>query len=73
MGGSWAEMSRTPKILARNSQGELLALNRVRSKGQPDKWWSTGPGYGLGSEHGHRMKRKLLLSTGLMPAGALIT
>ena len=40
-----------PQILARDPQGGLLAINRVKSKGQPDKWWLTGPGYGLGSEH----------------------
>jgi hypothetical protein len=40
-----------PQILARDPQGGLLAINRVESKGQPDKWWLTGPSYGLGSEH----------------------
>ena len=40
-----------PKILARDPQGELLAINRVRSTGRPDTWWLTGPRYGLGSEH----------------------
>jgi hypothetical protein len=40
-----------PQILARDPQGELLAINRVKSTGQLDKWWLTGPRYGLGSEH----------------------
>jgi hypothetical protein len=40
-----------PQILARDPQGGLLAINRVRSIGQPDRWWLTGPRYGLGSEH----------------------
>lgn len=40
-----------PQILARDSQGGVLAINKVASKGQPDKWWLTGPNYGLGSEH----------------------
>jgi hypothetical protein len=40
-----------PQILARDPQGKLLAINRVKSKEQPDKWWLTGPSYGLGSEH----------------------
>jgi hypothetical protein len=40
-----------PQILARDPQGELLAINRVRSMGRADTWWLTGPSYGLGSEH----------------------
>jgi hypothetical protein len=40
-----------PQILARDPQGGLLAINRVRSMGRPDRWWLTGPSYGLGSEH----------------------
>jgi hypothetical protein len=40
-----------PQILARDPQGGLLAINRVKRTGQPDTWWLTGPNYGLGSEH----------------------
>jgi hypothetical protein len=40
-----------PQILARDPRGGLLAINRVKSTGRPDKWWLTGPNYGLGSEH----------------------
>lgn len=40
-----------PQILARDPLGGLLAINRVVSLGQPDKWWLTGPNYGLGTEH----------------------
>jgi hypothetical protein len=40
-----------PQILARDPQGGLLAINRVRSTGRPDTWWLTGPSYGLGTEH----------------------
>jgi hypothetical protein len=40
-----------PQILARDGQGGLLAINRVMTTGQPDKWWLTGPSYGLATEH----------------------
>jgi len=40
-----------PQILARDPQGGLLAINRVKSTRRPDTWWLTGPSYGLGSEH----------------------
>jgi hypothetical protein len=50
----WRRVGRgvdNPQILARDPQGGLLPINRVKSMRQPDKWWLTGPGYGLGSEH----------------------
>ena len=31
-----------PQILARDRQGGVLAINRVRYTGRPDKWWLTG-------------------------------
>lgn len=40
-----------PQILARDARGGMLAINRVVSSQLPDKWWLTGPNYGLGSEH----------------------
>jgi hypothetical protein len=30
-----------PQILARDPQGGLLTVNRVKSMRQPDKWWLT--------------------------------
>jgi hypothetical protein len=50
----WRHVGRgvdNPQIVARDPQGGLLAINRVKSTGQPDTWWLTGPGYGLGSQH----------------------
>ncbi len=40
-----------PQILAPDGQGGILAINRVMTTDQPDKWWLTGPNYGLGTEH----------------------
>jgi hypothetical protein len=40
-----------PQILARDPQGGVLAINKVSSREGPDKWWLTGPNYGLGTEH----------------------
>ena len=42
---------RNPQILAPDEQGGVLAIIRVLSGGRPDKWWLTGPNYGLGTEH----------------------
>jgi hypothetical protein len=47
-----------PQILARDPHGGLLAINRVKSMGQPDKWSLTRPGYGLGSEHESKEEAK---------------
>ena len=47
-----------PQILARDRQGGVLAINRVRYTGRPDKWWLTGPNYGLGSEHDSEAEAK---------------
>ncbi len=40
-----------PQILAPDGQGGILAINRVMTTGQPDKWWLTGPNYGVGTQH----------------------
>jgi hypothetical protein len=49
---------RNPQILARDKQGGVLAINRVVSSGLPDKWWLTGPNYGLGTEHDSQAEAK---------------
>ena len=40
-----------PQILAPDGHGGILAINRVVTAGEPDKWWLTGANYGLGTEH----------------------
>ena len=47
-----------PQILAHDGRGGLLAINKVASTGQPDKWWLTGPNYGLGTEHESQAEAK---------------
>jgi hypothetical protein len=47
-----------PHILAHHGHGGLLAINRVLSMGLPDKWWLTGPNYGLGTEHDSQAEAK---------------
>lgn len=47
-----------PQILAHDGRGGLLAINKVASPGQPDKWWLTGPNYGLGTEHESQAEAK---------------
>ena len=47
-----------PQILAHDGRGGLLAINKVASMGQPDKWWLTGPNYGLGTEHESQAEAK---------------
>ena len=47
-----------PQILAPDEQGGVLAINRVLSVGLPDKWWLTGPNYGLGTEHDSQVEAK---------------
>lgn len=47
-----------PQILARDKQGGVLAINRVVSSELPDKWWLTGPNYGLGTEHDSQAEAK---------------
>jgi hypothetical protein len=47
-----------PQILARDRQGGVLAVNRVVSSELPDKWWLTGPNYGLGTEHNSQAEAK---------------
>jgi hypothetical protein len=47
-----------PQILAPDGRGGLLAINRVMTTGQPDKWWLTGPNYGLGTEHASQDEAK---------------
>jgi hypothetical protein len=47
-----------PQILARDAQGGVLAINRVVSSELPDKWWLTGPTYGLGTEHDSQAEAK---------------
>jgi hypothetical protein len=47
-----------PQILAREEQGGVLAINRVRSTGQPDRRWSTRANCGLGTEHGSQAEAK---------------
>jgi hypothetical protein len=42
---------RNPQIRARDPRGRVLTINRVMSTEGPDKWWLTGPSYGLGTEH----------------------
>jgi hypothetical protein len=49
---------RNPQILAPDQQGGVLAINRVRSVGLPDKWWLTGPNDGLGTEHDSQAEAK---------------
>jgi hypothetical protein len=49
---------RNQQILARDAQGGALAINRVMSRVGPDKWWLTGPSYGLGTEHGSQADAK---------------
>lgn len=49
---------RNPQILARDGQGGVLAINRVSSREQSDKWWLTGPNYGLGSKHDSQAEAK---------------
>lgn len=44
-----------PQILAPDGKGGVLAINRVMTTGQPEKWWLTGPNYGIGSEHAAAM------------------
>ena len=39
-----------PQIRARDPRGGVLGINRVRYRDGPDKWWLTGPSYGLGTE-----------------------
>jgi len=47
-----------PQILARDGQGGVLAINRVISTDGPDRWWLTGPTYGLGTEHASQAEAK---------------
>lgn len=48
-----------PQILARDGQGGLLAINRVvASTGRAERWWLTGPNYGLGTEHESQAEAK---------------
>ncbi len=47
-----------PQILARDKHGGVLAINRVVSSELPDKWWLTGPNYGLGTEHDSQAEAK---------------
>lgn len=47
-----------PQILARDAQGGVLAINRVVSSELPDKWWLTGPNYGVGTEHDSQAEAK---------------
>lgn len=48
-----------PQILARDGRGGLLAINRVvASTGRPERWWLTGPNYGLGTEHESQTQAK---------------
>lgn len=49
---------RNPQILARDPRGGVLAINRVMSREGPDRWWLTGPNYGLGTEHGSQAEAK---------------
>lgn len=46
------------QILARDPHGGVLAINRVMSREGPDKWWLTGPNYGLGTEHHSQAEAK---------------
>jgi hypothetical protein len=47
-----------PQILAHDPRGGVLAINRVMTAHRPDKWWLTGPNYGLGTEHDSQAEAK---------------
>lgn len=47
-----------PQIVARVGKGGPLSINRVMTAGQPDRWWLTGPNYGLGSAHASQAEAK---------------
>ena len=47
-----------PQIRARDPRGGVLGINRVMSREGPDKWWLTGPNYGLGTEHDSEAEAK---------------
>ena len=49
---------------------ECSAINRVVSSQLPDKWWLTGPNYGLGTEHDSQADAKAAAHDGLIPANA---
>lgn len=37
----------------------MLQINKVASMGRPDKWWLTGPNYGLGTDHDSQAEAKV--------------
>ncbi len=64
--GSWSMLEwrlvgrglQNPQILAHDGRGGVLAINRVSSRELPEKWWLTGPNYGLATEHNSQAEAK---------------